>query len=303
MRDLSAHEAREHALSALAAQQYGRVSTRQLRALGFGAPAVDRRVRSGRLHRLHRGVYAVGHVVPSPLGNRMAAVLAVPGCYLWRRSAGAHLGLRPYSGVPEVVVRGRGGRTPREGLRVHRTTHLDPADTTVVDGIGVTTFARTALDLAATLHHGLERFLVRAEQRDLLDLRAIEAAVARAPRHWGIRPLRTAIAAMHPDLALNETDLELAMATLTDAYGLPRASFQFPLLGHRVDFYWPAAALVAQTDGFEFHRTRKAFQDDRTQDRALQLAGYRVLRFTWDDLTLRPAQVARDLSRALTPTI
>lgn len=299
MSDLSVHQAREYVLGELAGRQYGRVSAQQLRTLGFDADAVTHRVRSGRLHRLHRGVYAVGHVVPSPLGNRMAAVLAVPHSFLTRRSAGAHLGLRPYSGTPEVVVRRTGGRTRRSGIVVYRTTHLDPADTTVVDGIPVTTFARTALDLAATLQHGLEKFLVRAEQRDLFDLRAIEAAAARAPRHRGIKPLRATIAAMHPDLALNDTDLELAMAALTEAHGLPRPSFQFPLLGHKVDFHWPEAALVAQTDGFEFHRTRTAFQDDRTQDRQLQLAGFRVLRFTWDDLTLRPAEVAHDLGRAL----
>ena len=301
MRHLSVHERRESALGELAGRQYGRVSTAQLRALGFSPNAISRRTRAGRLHRLHRGVYAVGHVIPSPLGNRMAAVLAVPASALGRRSAGAHLGARPYSGTPELVVTRGGGRARRPGLIVLRATHLSPADLTVIDGIPVTTFARTALDLAAVLpqQQDVKRLLTRGEQRGLFDLNALRATMARAPRHRGIKPLAAALTALHPDAVLNDTDLEAAMAELTDAHGLPRASFQFPLLGHRVDFHWPEAGLVAQTDGFEFHRSRQAFQDDRAQDRALQLAGFRVLRFTWDDLTLRPDTVAEQLAQAL----
>jgi len=302
MRDLSATERRERALGELAGRQYGRVSTAQLHALGFDRHAISRRARAGRLHRLHRGAYAVGHVVPSPLGNRMAAVLAVPDSALGRRSAGAHLGARPYAGTPELVVMGTNGRTRRSGLIVLRVTHLSPADLTVVDGIPVTTFARTALDLATVLpqQQDVKRLITRGEQLGLFDLRALHAAIARAPRHRGIKPLTAALAALHPDAVLNDSDLEAAMAELTDAHGLPRASFQFPLLGHQVDFHWPEAGLVAQTDGFEFHRSRQAFQEDRAQDRALQLAGFRVLRFTWDDLTLRPDTVAEQLSQALT---
>jgi len=195
MRHLSVHERRESALGDLASRQYGRVSTTQLHTLGFSPNAISRRARAGRLHRLHRGVYAVGHVVPSPLGNRMAAVLAVPDSALGRRSAGAHLGCRPYSGTPELVVARGGGRARRPGLIVLRVTHLCPADLTVVDGIPVTTFARTALDLAAVLpqQQDVKRFLTRGEQRDLFDLRALRAAMARAPRHRGIKPLRAAL--------------------------------------------------------------------------------------------------------------
>lgn len=56
---------------------------------------------------------------------------------------------------------------------------------------------------------------------------------------------------------------------------------------------------MVEADGWGFHKTRSAFQRDRTRDRALQLAGYRVLRFTYADVEYRPELVAADLRRAL----
>jgi very-short-patch-repair endonuclease len=228
----------------------------------------------------------------------MAAVLTVPSSTLGIRSAGAHLGMRPHAGIHELLV-GRGRSRRRDDIAIYRVTHLHPADVEIVDGIPTTTWARTTLDLAAVLRSGLTKLITRTEQLGIFDRRTLDEAIARAPRHRGIAPLLAALDAMHPDIALTDSHLEIAMAELTDAHGLPRAVFQRPLLGHRVDFCWPDARLVVETDGWETHRTRKAFQDDRTHDRALQLAGFRVLRFTWDDLTLRADAVAADLRLAL----
>ena len=299
MRSECANERREWALGELATRQHGVVARAQLLALGFAEATITRRARSGRLYRLHHGVYAVGHRVLGADGRRKAATLAVARCWLAHRSAGAMYLLRPYSGIPEVVVRGDGGRRPRADVRVRRVLHLAPEDVTVVDGIPVTTPARTLLDCAAIVPDGLATMLNRAERLELFDLQAITGAIERAPRHRGTRRLLAAIAEVHPESRWTRSDLEDAMFALCRRHDLPVPRPNAIAEGFEVDFLWEDHRLAGEADGWETHRTRRAFQDDRRRDRALQLAGYRVLRFTFADVEHRPGAVAADLRRAL----
>lgn len=299
MRPMSDRDRAERAMVEFALAQHDVVSATQLAALGFDKFAVQRRVRAGRLAPVHRGVYVVGRPAPGPKGRAMAATLAARGSAAGCRSAGAVLGVRPYAGTPEVLVCSRAGRHPRADLIIHRTTSLHPDDITVIEGIPVTTFARTALDLAATIRDGLDRVLIRGEELELFDLVKIEAAIARAPRHRGIGPLRAALARLHPDVVLTDSELEIAMLALCQAHALPVPSVSRMVEGKEVDFLWPDHRLVVETDGWGTHRTRHAFQDDRTRDRILQLAGYRVLRFTHADVVYRAEVVSGQLRRAL----
>lgn len=136
-------------LARLAANQHGVVSVKQLRAIGIGSDAISRRVRSGRLHRVHRGVYAVGHPRLSDQGRCMAAVLACgAGAVLSHRSAAALWDmLYTLRGATDVTVPRSGGPTARKGIHLHRSTSLHPAHTTLRMGIAVTTPARTLSDL------------------------------------------------------------------------------------------------------------------------------------------------------------
>ena len=299
MRQGCATELRERALADLATRQHGVVGRGQLVALGFPDKTIARRISAGRLHRLHHGVYAVGHRVLGADGRRKAATLAVSGCWLAHRSAGAKHLLRPYSGTPEVVVLGDGGRRPRTDVRVRRVAHLAPPDVTVIDGIPVTTPARTLLDCAAIVPDGLATMLNRAERLELFDLRAITAAIERAPRQRGARRLLAAVAEVHPESRWTRSELEDAMFALCRRHDLPVPRPNATAEGLEVDFLWEAHRLAGEADGWETHRTRRAFQDDRRRDRALQLAGYRVLRFTFADVEHRPEAVAADLRRAL----
>jgi predicted transcriptional regulator of viral defense system len=165
----------ERAIADLAAQQHGVVSRRQLLALGFGRRAIDRRIGSGRLHPVHRGVYAAGHPGLSAHGRWLAAVLAFgPGATLSHRSAAALWGFLRVAAAPVDVTiaeaRGRG----RPGIRLHRVRELHADDRTCHDSIPVTAVARTLLDLAEELHpRRLERAFEEAERLSLLDLTAL----------------------------------------------------------------------------------------------------------------------------------
>jgi predicted transcriptional regulator of viral defense system len=164
-------------LAALAARQHGVVARRQLRALGLHDTAITERVATGRLHRVHRGVHAVGHSVLTPRGRWMAAVLAGgPGAVLSHAAAGALWDLRRSAATRIDISVPRSGRAKRDGLRVHRPRNLPPDETTTHDGIPVTTPARTILDLAATLQtRPLERLLDQAENARLTDVASLVA--------------------------------------------------------------------------------------------------------------------------------
>src|SRR3954462_8009241 len=133
--------------------QHGGGAARQLAAIGLSRNAVSARAQAGRLHRVHRGVYAVGHTVLTVNGRRMAAVLAAgPGAALSHASAAALWEIRPTSATRiDVSVRSAGGRSKRPGLRIHRASGLRRNEITEHEGIRATTPARTLLDLASSL--------------------------------------------------------------------------------------------------------------------------------------------------------
>ena len=157
------------AIARVAGEQHGIVTTAQIEAIGIDKSGIERRLRAGRLHRVHRGVYAVGHRVISDEGHWMAAVLACgDGAALSHESAVVLWGLlRPIDGPVHVSVRSRSGRTPGEGIRLHRPRSFAPSDLTRRSGIPVTTPNRTLLDLQRSrFDHFLLRHAIReAEHR------------------------------------------------------------------------------------------------------------------------------------------
>jgi very-short-patch-repair endonuclease len=286
------------ALAELARRQWGVVSVEQLRALGFGRSAVTRRVRAGRLHRLYLGVYAVGHVHLSREGRRLAAVLACgEGAVLSHRSAAAHWGLLQTSQA-RVDVTARRGRRRVEGIRLHWSRSLAAQDTTTRQGIPITSIARTLLDLAATVRPDrLERALAQAERLQLYDQAAIADVLSRSNGHRGRAALARATAR---EPRLTRSELEAIFLRLVRQAGLPEPQSNLPLaaLDHprlEPDFYWPTHRLVVETDGWETHGTHAAFQTDRRRDASLVAAGWRVMRFTYDDVVHEGPTVVRRL--------
>lgn len=298
MRDIRAPDLE---IARLAARQGGVVSGAQLAAVGLSRHAVHRRARRGLLHAVHAGAYAVGHPAIGPPGRRWAAVLALgDGAFVSHRSAADAFGIRPSSSAAvHVSVRGRGGRRPRAGVRIHRPHALADDEVTTLDGLPITTPARTLLDLAFAGIRGrpLEVAVDRAEERRLLDFAELRALLARYPRRPGAPSLKALLAAYSGPLG-TRSHLEELVIELCDAHGLPRPLVNCVVEGKVRDFYWPSRRLVVEADGYAWHRSPSALNDDRERDVELTLAGLRALRFTWQQLTRRREYVSGALLRA-----
>jgi very-short-patch-repair endonuclease len=296
--------AREVALAVLASGQHGVVSRRQLVELGFGRQAIQRRLQAGRLTRLHPGVYAVGHWALTAASRDLAAVFACgPQALLSHRAAGARLGLlRPGSGPIDVTA--RRGCKPKPGIAVHETRLIHPDDRDELVGIPITSVARTIVDLADVLaDRPLVAVVNEAEVLRVFDLTAIEQTLARLPGRRGSGRLRRVLAAYTEPPAYSTTEAERFFLRLCEQYGLPRPQ-RIHIAGYELDFYWADARLAVEVDGHAFHKTRRAFQEDRTRDRRLAAEGIQVARVTWRDLTARPAELAeqlRDIRHARLP--
>jgi hypothetical protein len=281
-------------LAELARRQWGVVSLAQLQALGIGPRGAQHRAQGGRLRRVHRGVYAVGGAVLPREGRWLAAVMACGNnAVLSHLSAAVHWNLLQYDAPrPEVTAPASRHRVP--GIRLHRSRSLDAQDTTDHQGIPTTTVHRTLLDIAAQVpERHLHRALALAEKLQLYDHRAIEDSIARANGHRGTKRLTKATAA---DPQWTRSELEIRMCKLARKHSLPQPISNHTLdaphhPGLEADFYFPPH-LVVETDGWDAHHTRHAFESDRAKDAALTAAGYTVMRFTWRQLRDDPSTVA-----------
>jgi very-short-patch-repair endonuclease/predicted transcriptional regulator of viral defense system len=282
-------------IARLATRQHGVVTRRQLEALGLTRSAVGRRAVAGQLHRVHRGVYAVGHPVLTRYGRWMAAVLAAgPGAALSHASAAALWEIRASNATrTDVSIPRASGRAKRTRLRIHRAGALECDETTTHHGIPVTTPARTLLDLASSLpRRALERALDEAEILELFDLRQLTNMIDAHRGQRGAGALAAALGDHRAGTTVTRSALEEAFLALCAAHALERPQTNVRVCGLEVDFLFAAQRLVVEADSWRFHRTRRAFERDRQRDAILARAGYRTLRFTHRQMTQRPGEVA-----------
>jgi very-short-patch-repair endonuclease len=283
----------------MAERQHGVVSVRQLIGpLGYSRSAVARASASGRLHRLHRGVFAVGHTKLSSYGHCLAAVLACgPNTLLSHLSAAWLWGITS-NGSASIHVTGPVRRRPRLPVRIHHSQILEPDDCAVVDNIPVTALPRTLLDVAAAAPGRLERLLDAAEQRDLFDLRAVESLLARAGGHHGVGPLRRALRIYLPaDTTFSNLERRF-LAAVRDA-GLPSPSANLSVDGFMLDVYWPELRFAVELDVYETHGSHASFESDRLRQEELKLQGVEMIRITGPRFDVDPAAVIARLKRHL----
>lgn len=290
----------------LATAQRGLVTRPQLVALGLSGRVVDDWISRGRLHALHRGVYAVGHRALAPAGAWLGAVLACgPGAALSHRSAAAHWDLRPAATARvDVSVPRTSGRTGRRGIVLHRSATLERGHVTTHEGIPVTTVARTLVDLAEVVPpRALERAVDQAEVVRRLDATALEAVIEAHPRRTGCRRVQALLDSYLLDVGLTRSELEELLLRICARAGLPRPGVNRRVAGLEVDFVWPVERLVVEADSRRYHATRRAFERDRERDAVLVLHGYRVVRFTERRLTSDSEGVARVLAALLRASV
>jgi very-short-patch-repair endonuclease len=259
---------------------------------------VRSRVEVGRLHRVHQGLYAVGHSVLSREGRWMAAVLACgSGAVLSHCSAAALWGIREdRGGSIDVTAPNRRGRIPR-GIAAHRDGSLAPADRTNLHGIPCTTIARTLLDLAAVVPvWELRKAVAEAEVLRVLDLASMHELIRRSRGCRGVARLRLLLEELDPATKRTRSELERRFLHMCSAAGLPRPEVNSSLdVGDgwlEADFLWRGARLIVEADSRRFHDTGSAFERDRRREQRLQLAGWRVSRCTWAQVEREPRELA-----------
>jgi very-short-patch-repair endonuclease len=137
------------------------------------------------------------------------------------------------------------------------------------------------------------------ERQDLFNLHAFDALIARSPGRHGIKPLTEALGQLRDDPPWTQSELEDAFLDLTRKARLPTPLLNQFVEGILVDAYWPEHRLVVEVDGRTFHKTKRAVENDQQRDVKLQIAGYRVVRFSHDRIMNHPDEVARDLAALL----
>jgi very-short-patch-repair endonuclease len=274
----------DYLVAVIATRQHGVVSIGQLRRTGLSDTGVRGRLRAGWLHRVHRGVYAVGHTALTFEGRSMAAVLAfgdgVHGdrvvAAVSHRSAAALWGLlKPQRGPVDVSISSRSGRSKREGIRLHRCASLTPELVTCHRGIPVTTPAHTIADLRRTVPPEVLRRAIR--QAQMLNLTI-------GP---GIDRDRT------------RSELEHLFLRLCRRHRLPMPDVNARIGALTVDFLWREQRLIVETDGYRYHRGRAAFEDDHDRDLALQALDFEVIRLSYRQVMKKPKRIAAILRKKL----
>ena len=271
-------------------------------ANGVGEDAIDLRLATGHLHRLVlagrrlTGVYAVGRPLLHPgLGWQWAAWLACgPESVISDRTA-ADVGDLLTSRRLEVTIP-PDARRRRAGITVHRRA-LDPQDITTINGLPVTGWPRTLLDVAAVdPPKRLALALDRTVTLQIFDLNAIDDVLHRHPRAHGTPALRAAVGQMTGEGERTRSDAEVDVHWLVLSSDLPRPLVNHRLLGYVVDLYWPLQRLIVEVDSTRWHDGPFARRNDHARQAILEAAGYALIRVRATD---PPQQILQRIRAAL----
>jgi very-short-patch-repair endonuclease len=191
-------------------------------------------------------------------------------------------------------------RRAKRAFRVHYSSILVDEDRTFRDDIPVTALPRTLLDLAIRARpEQLDRYLERAEELQLFDLRAVEALLARADGHRGRGRLARALSIYQPDPAFTRSKFERRFRDAIRGAGLPAPSMNYLVDGYELDAYWPAERFVVELDLYETHGTRAAFERDHLRQEELKLHGIEMIRVTGPRFKREPDAVVRRVGSLL----
>jgi very-short-patch-repair endonuclease len=286
----------DEVLAALGSRSHGVVTRTELERSSLTKAEIKSRLAAGSLIRIHRGVFRVGHQAPSIEAHYMAAVKACgDGSLLAGRAAAHLLGLlkRPPS-LPEVLCATE-RRIP--GVITHRVRRTELTDGTRWRGIPVTTVQRTIVELAATLYEDdLARAFHQAVVRHHTGPDQVESVLSRRHNWPGSSNLRRVI---WGDIPVTLSRLEKRFLARLRAASLPPPEVNRRVDGRYVDCRWPRHRLTVELDGYRYHQTRHAWEQDRQREREARARGDEIRRYTWRDVTENPEPMLQDLRRLL----
>jgi hypothetical protein len=291
----------DRAIARVARRRHGVFTRAQALAVGFGPGAIRIRLESGRWEKVHKGVYLLAGVPNSRKQTLMALLLSAGDAAVASHRSAAWLYGLPGGEADRYEITGPRGCRGHPGVRIHQNGELRPVDIAVIDGIPVTTVARTLVDLAGVLEppvleEALDAALSRGLRLSRLRWRLDELAKRGRP---GVRVLRRLLDARTPGAAVPASVMESRLRPIIA--GFPPAEW-----GHRagvdgrerfIDLAWPDIKLALEADGFDCHSGRAQFQDDLDRQNALVADEWVFLRFTWQDITERPASVRATIAR------
>jgi hypothetical protein len=285
----------ERIIGRLASRAHGVVTRGQLIAAGVTRAEIEHRRSSGALLTQHPGVYRVGHEAPSLEARYLAAVLACgEGAVLSGRAAAYLYGLVK-GPVPQPQVTVINKRRVR-GVKTHQTRHMDRRDVSHHRGIPITTVPRTLVDIAAdSKPDDLGRACHEAGVRYGTTPRQVDEVLERRPNAPGSKTLRRIV---HGDEPITLSSLEKRFHTLLRDNCLPLPSMNQRVGGRRVDCRWTHPPLTVELDGYRYHRSRHAWEQDRRREREARGRGDEFRRYTYGDVYEDPGPMLAEL-RAL----
>ncbi len=287
----------ERAIARVAGRQDNVITREQLIAAGLGRGAIEHRVETRMMQRLHRGVYLLGAAPPTPMARARAAAMACGAdAVVSHRSAAEMFGLLPEAGgdVDVTVI----GRNPHRqtGIWIHRVAHLPRHEVVTMRGTRITSVARTICDLAATEPaREVEAAFQEALYRKIVTERPLAAIIEREPRRKGAPVIRALI----EDPRMTRSEKERALLRLIDAAQLPRPLTNVRVHGFLIDAFWPAERLAVEFDGRDAHAHLLAFERNRKRDQVLVAQGVRVMRVTGRHLGHEPVAVVARIAQGL----
>jgi very-short-patch-repair endonuclease len=269
-------------------------------AAGIPPGVITRLIRSGFLHPLHRGVYAVGHTALAQFAKEHAALLAcghdavisgISALYLWGivESEPPHV---------DISVAARHCRT-RSGIRLHHIHAIDEGDIRRRHDLPVVFPAGALIEFAAEAGADeLADVVAKARLKGLIREGELEEAAAGRGRRCGAARMR-AFLRDEDEPAITRSRAERQFRRLLKEAQLPPPTANAAVAGLNVDFLWEAEKVVLEVDGWPFHRDRRAFENDRKRDRILSDAGYHVIRITVRHFTHEPLALIAHIARML----
>lgn len=288
-------------IARIAAGQFGCITAGQLMATGLSRGAIQGRVRSGRIFRVHSGVYRVGHDESNDEQRFMAAVLAVGAdAALCDLTCAFVRGLWKRSRIDVVqVVCGRRVDVPRITIKFSRHWDAD-VDIRFVNGLPCTTVERMALDLGCSLtRYQLTNVLKEAAFQGAFDPAALEREMQRLGGRAGTVVARQALESFARGCTGTRSALEDRFVRLVEIARLPAPDDAgVPVGPHEVDLVWTRQRLIVEVDG-PGHRQPNSRRKDPARDADLRSAGFEVVRFSNRDIDTRQIEVVRLLERCL----